>query len=57
MTKEDKLLLLQCLENAGVDSWDGYEDAVDEYNRLKYGVGDDSLDAVLAITLEEDDYE
>ncbi len=57
MTKEDKLLLLQCLENAGVDSWDGYEDAVDEYNRLKYGVDDDSLDAVLAITLEEDDYE
>ena len=28
---QDAQLMLQCLENAGVDNWDGYSDAVREY--------------------------
>ena len=34
----DSDLMLRCLENAGVDNWDGYDFAMDEYHDLK---GDD----------------
>jgi hypothetical protein len=28
----DRDRLLTCLENAGVDNWDGWDTAIDEYN-------------------------
>ena len=31
---KDSDLLLQCLENAGVDNWDGYYYAMEEYREL-----------------------
>ena len=30
----DDALLLQCLQNAGVDNWDWYGEAYEEYERL-----------------------
>ena len=29
---KEESLMLQCLENAGVDNWDGYSYANEEYN-------------------------
>lgn len=29
-------LFLGCLKSAGVDNWDGYDDAIDEFDRLSY---------------------
>lgn len=31
----DSQFFLQCLENAGVNNWDGYDYAIEEYNREK----------------------
>lgn len=33
--RSDDSLFLQCLKNAGVDNWDGYEIAQDQYRELK----------------------
>ncbi len=58
MTKDDKLLFLQCLEDAGVSSWEGYEEASEEFYKIKYGnEASDDLDDALVLSLEEDDYE
>ncbi len=35
----DDSLFLSCLRNAGVDNWDGYDYAQDEYNAL---IGEDN---------------
>lgn len=56
MKDEDKLLFLRCLEDAGVESWEGYETAVDEYTKIRYGDQLESLEEALVIALEEDDY-
>jgi hypothetical protein len=32
---QDAQLMLQCLENAGVDNWDGYSEALREYNSFQ----------------------
>lgn len=34
-TEEDKLIFLDCLIEAGVDNWDGYEVAVELYDSVK----------------------
>ena len=31
----DSQLMLSCLESAGVDNWDGYDYAIDEYREAK----------------------
>ena len=31
---EKRLTLLQCLENTGVDNWEGYSIAQDDYNKI-----------------------
>jgi len=33
----DDQLALNCLENAGVDNWEGYDEAMEEYHQQKYG--------------------
>lgn len=30
---EDRLFFLQCLEACGVDNWEGYDEAVEMYNK------------------------
>jgi len=41
MTDEQKqLLLLQCLRNAGVDNWDGWDFAIEEYNNRLEELGE-----------------
>jgi len=42
MTEEQQLYFLQCLEGAGVDNWDGYYYAFQEYLK-KYPEVDDDL--------------
>lgn len=32
---QDAQLMLNCLENAGVDNWDGYQDAMREYRKIE----------------------
>jgi hypothetical protein len=34
-------LKLECLENQGVDNWDGFDDAMNEYRRLSKEMDDD----------------
>lgn len=33
----DSALWLECLETAGVDNWEGFDDAADLYRRVKDG--------------------
>lgn len=33
-------LFLNCLKNAGVDNWDWYDDAIQEFNKI-YNEGED----------------
>lgn len=32
---QDAQLMLDCLETAGVDNWDGYQDAMREYRKIQ----------------------
>jgi len=31
---EDDMVFLTCLRNAGVDNWEGYDFAIEEYNSI-----------------------
>ena len=35
MTDAEKLLLLQALQETGVDNWEGYEEALELFEQLK----------------------
>lgn len=32
---QDEILFLECLRSAGVDNWDGYDYAIDEYHQSR----------------------
>lgn len=56
-TDEEKLLFLEALEEAGVDSWEGYDEAVEIYQQKLDGSDEETDDMYKALqrAYDEDD--
>lgn len=56
-TDEEKLLFLEALEEAGVDNWEGYDEAVEIYQQKLDGSDEETDDMYKALqrAYDEDD--
>lgn len=56
-TDEEKLLFLEALEEAGVDNWEGYDEAVEIYQQKLNGSDEETDDLYKALqrAYDEDD--
>lgn len=56
-TDEEKLLFLEALEEAGVDNWEGYDEAVEIYQQKLNGSDEETDDMYKALqrAYDEDD--
>lgn len=56
-TDEEKLLFLEALEEAGVDNWEGYDEAVEIYQQKLGGSDEETDDMYKALqrAYDEDD--